>query len=69
MLYDGGDKIFSEEIVTEAIEDKTDMEELQLYHLKLYIYHHSKIFYYIDCVNWMHKRQTFTQLHQSNHAV
>ena len=30
------------------------MEELQLYCITEEEYHYSKIFFYIDCVNWMH---------------
>ena len=33
LLYGGGERIFSEEIVTEVIGNQTDMEELQLYRL------------------------------------
>ena len=36
LLYDGGDRIFSEEIVIEVIGNQTDMEELQLYRLNWY---------------------------------
>jgi len=52
LLYDGGDRIFSEEIVTEVIGNQTDMEELQLYQpncIVEYIYYHSKIFLHRLC--------------------